>query len=498
MVSHSDVLVVGAGPAGLALAAVLAKAGVEIRVVDAAPDGARESSRATTVHAATLHQLDLLDRAGEEIAGRAVRALGSTLWDGTRRIAQVHWDRLPGRYACMANLPQEQTEGVLRERLTATGRDIDWGVTLESLDTGGTRPVARLRGDSGEYSVAARYVVGCDGSHSVVRRALGITLEGITHEERFLLADVDLRTDLDAGQTHVFVSTRGVLGIMPMPDGSFRLNGTLADGEEATPDAIENLIIARLGRAADRVELREVRWAATYRTHSRLAERFRAGEVFLAGDAAHLVSPVGGQGMNLGIQDAVNLGWKLAQVLGDGAPPTLLDTYDAERRPVAGHALRMAERNTRLFAVRRVIERARRNTVMQVVHRLPPVQRALAWGPAGLLQAYSSAAVAGTSASKSGLRPGFQLTEPAARRQIHGAAQYRVRVPAGPLPNVFGDVAARYGLHIETGDVAGSRAPAAVLIRPDGFIGWVGDDPHDLDDHLTRVALHAAAVEPGR
>lgn len=486
-----EVLVVGAGPTGLTLAAALGAAGVDVRIIDAAPGGARESSRATTVHAATLAQLDVLDGAGRAIAGQAARARGSTLWHGRRRVARVQYDRMPGRYAHMANLPQQQTEAVLRDRLGATGHDVGWGLTLESLDADGTAVAARLGGEQGEQRIRSRFVVGCDGAHSTVRRKIGAQLEGRTHPERFLLADAVLRTDLDPDQTHMFVSTRGVLGVMPMPDGSFRFNGTLAGEEDATPDALPGLMAARLGNAADRVMLEDVRWSATYQTHSRCADRYRAGNVFLAGDAAHLVSPVGGQGMNLGIQDAVNLGWKLAAVLRRGAPEPLLDSYAEERRPVAQRALRTSEMMTRMFTARHPVERALRNSALRVAHRVPPVQRRLAWEPAGLLQTYASAAVATTSTRRSAMRPGRQLAAALPGQQQAeppaGVDQYRLLLGGEAVRPAFTETAARYRLHMGATTVPDGPPGVTVLVRPDGVIGWAGTDAHELSRHLATV-----------
>lgn len=481
-----DVLVVGAGPAGLTVAALLGRAGVDVRVVDAAPDGARESSRATSVHAATLAQLDLLDGAGHDVASKAARAKASTLWHGRRRVARVHFDRLPGPYPLMANLPQQETEAVLRDRLITTGRDVEWGLTLESLHAASTTVTAQLDGGDGERQIQARYVVGCDGAHSAVRRMAGSRLEGRTHPERFLLADATLRTDLDPEQTHVFVSTRGVLGVMPMPDGSFRLNGTLADGEDATPDALPGLMAARLGSAVDDVALEGVGWSATYQTHSRCADRYRVGNIFLAGDAAHLVSPVGGQGMNLGIQDAINLGWKLAAALRRGAPEALLDTYQHERRPVAQQTLRMSERMTRMFTARRRVERALRNTALRAAHRLPPVQRQLTWGPAGLLQTYTSAAIAMPSTKAPGVQAGrLAAAIPAPTASVDSSTMGAVLLTGDETAPAVVQTAQDFDLAIRSSDLPVRPPTAAVLIRPDRFIGWVGNDANDLRAYLT-------------
>ncbi len=288
---------------------------------------------------------------------------------------------------------------------------------------------------------------------------------------------------------------------MPMPDGSFRLNGTLIGEEDATPDALAGLMAARLGSAGNRVMLKDVRWSATYQTHSRCADRYRAGNVFLAGDAAHLVSPVGGQGMNLGIQDAVNLGWKLAAVLRRGAPQPLLESYAAERRPVAQRALRTSETMTRMFTARHPVERALRNSAMRVAHRVPPVQRRLAMEPAGLLQTYTSAAVAAASAKRSAIQPGRQLaavlsTQLPGQQQAQPPAeldQYRLLLGGEAVRPAFTETAARYRLHMGATTVPDGPPGVTVLVRPDGVIGWAGTDAHELSDHLATVLGPAPA-----
>jgi 2-polyprenyl-6-methoxyphenol hydroxylase-like FAD-dependent oxidoreductase len=380
----ADVVVVGAGPTGLTLGAVLAAAGARSLVIDAQPGPERESSRATTVHAGTLEALDeRLDGLGAEVAARGHAARRSVLWHGRQRIASVHWDRMPTRYAAMVNLPQTDTEALLRGRLERYGGTVRWGWQARSVDQHDDHVSVRMARGDDEQSVHARYVAGCDGAHSEVRRSCGIALTGTTYPERFLLADVDLDTDLGRDLTHVFVSTRGVLGVMPMPS-AYRLNGTLGRGEQLTPTTLAGLMRARLGRAADRVRLRSVMWAAEYRTHSRLADAYRSGRVFLAGDAAHLNSPVGGQGMNVGIADALDLGRGLAAAVAATPDEASLDGYEARRRPVAAEVLRRTRTSTRMIAARNPVERLVRDQLMRLIHRLPPVQRRLTLEPAGL------------------------------------------------------------------------------------------------------------------
>jgi 2-polyprenyl-6-methoxyphenol hydroxylase-like FAD-dependent oxidoreductase len=510
---RADVLVVGAGPTGLTLAGVLASSGVDVRVVDGASGPQRESSRATTVHAATLELLDRFDGLGREIASRAARAARSTIWSGRRRVAQVRWDRMPTPYAGMFNIPQAETEALLRERLEGLRCDISWRTTAHALERDRSGTCLRVERGGREEALTARWIVGCDGAHSRVRRSLGVRLEGSTHEERFLLGDVRLDTDLRRDQTHLFVSTRGVLGIMPLADGRFRLNGTLTRDEDLTAGTLAELIAHRLsGRQG--VELLGVDWLADYRTHSRLADRFRVGNVFLAGDAAHLNSPVGGQGMNVGVHDAVNLGWKLSRVLRGKAPPQLLETYATERRAAAAEVIRASERGTRMVAVRAPLARALRNAIMRFAHRLPPVQGKLALEPAGLTQRVRHGAVvdqigrrrrAGQklpSLALPGMRPpwlhhhlhGFEhdlllLNGAGSLREVESLARsFGIRVhrvgkghEGNEITDPEGRVAAAFGVEPDR--------DAAVLVRPDSVVAWIGasEDTASLGQYVRSV-----------
>lgn len=354
-----EVAVVGAGPTGLTLVYRLARDGVPVSIVDAASGPERESSRATTIHAGTLEALDHLDGLGDEIAAAASRALTSQIWSGERRIATVRWDRMPTRYAAMFNLPQAHLETIIRSRLERHGVAVQW-----------------KRAVTDAASVDASYIVGCDGAHSSIRKSIGVEPEGATFDERFLLADVSLRGSIDRQSTHIWVSTAGVLGIMPLPDDLFRLNGTLTEGEQLSPDTLPEAMARRLGAAHQGIEVEDVLWAAEYRTHSRLATTYRRGNVFLAGDAAHLNSPVGGQGMNVGIGDALDLGTRLAEVL-RGTSPHILDQYEKTRRPVADRVIKTTKQATAMLTARRPVERLIRNQIMWLAHRLPPFQRRL-------------------------------------------------------------------------------------------------------------------------
>jgi 4,5-epoxidase len=361
--------VVGAGPTGLTLACSLAHAGVPVSIFDVAPGPERESSRATTIHAGSLEALDKLGGIGEEIAGAARLARKSHLWAGRRRIATVHWDRMPTRYAAMPNIRQADIETILRQRLRGFGVEVHW-------DTAVTHP----------DEIDATYVVGCDGAHSAIREAIGAELEGVTFEETFLLADVRLSGAVDEASTNIWVSTAGVLGILPLPDGWFRLNGTLAADQAFDAEALRDTFRRRLDDAHRAIRIDEVGWAAEYRSHSRLTTSYRRGRVLLAGDAAHLNSPVGGQGMNVGIGDAIDLGARVAAVH-RGSSDDVLDGYQASRRAVAEWVITTTARGTAMLTARRPLERFVRNQVLRVGHRLRPFQRMMSTESAFIAQA---------------------------------------------------------------------------------------------------------------
>jgi 2-polyprenyl-6-methoxyphenol hydroxylase-like FAD-dependent oxidoreductase len=367
------VTVVGAGPTGLTLALSLSSAGVPVTIVDSAPGPERESSRATTIHAGTLEALDRLDGLGREIAKAAAWARKSRVWAGERLITTVHWDRMDTRYAAMMNLPQADLEEIVRRRLRGLDVDVQWNTRVtEAVPT-------------------TSYVVGCDGAHSSIRRAIGVELVGATYDERFLLADVKIDGDLEDDVTNIWVSTSGVLGILPLPGGKFRLNGTLSADETCSAEALPDITTRRMGTAHHRMRITDVSWAAEYRTHSRLADAYRVGNVFLAGDAAHLNSPVGGQGMNLGIGDALVLASRLADVY-RGASPALLDDYERSRRPIAEEVIRTTKQGTAMLTARRRPERFIRNHVMRVAHRVPAFQHRLSTQAAFVAQGGRAAA----------------------------------------------------------------------------------------------------------
>lgn len=375
---RTDVLVVGAGPTGLAAAVTLAGHGVRATVVDrlAAPP---VTSRAAVVHAGTLEVLDRIGVAAP-LADRGLPSPRFTVRDRDRVLLTVPFDRLPSRYPYALMVSQAETEAVLADRLTALGGRVLRPYELAVLDLAGAGATARFA--SGE-TVRARWVIGADGMHSAVRDLAGIDFGGPADDagESFLLADVRVASALPRDEVSLFLDRHGPLVWAPLPDGSVRLVAAVADAPRDPDAARFQALLDERGPARRPDRVTELLWASRFRIHHRIAGTFRAGPVLLAGDAGHVHSPAGGQGMNLGLRDAVALGDALAGVLA-GRPETLLAGYAAARRPLAEEVVGFADRLTRL-ATLPPAARPLRNLLFRAVSRLPSARQRIAVRLAG-------------------------------------------------------------------------------------------------------------------
>lgn len=336
----TDVLVVGAGPSGLMLGVCLARLGVDAIVADGKSGPTRES-RALAVQARSMElydQLGLVDRvlAGRSPATSFVPGAGDRPF-GRLELRALAADTTP--YREITVFEQSANERLLADALVEHGRPVRWGWELTGLEPAEASVTATFATPDGPATVRARYCVGADGAHSPVRHALGIPFEGITNEHSFYVLDASGVIGLVDGAVNVRITAEHFLLAFPMRDdegvgGRMRLLGVVPDRDlDARGELPEGQVRALVEREFG-VRYRDAAWFTTYRLHHRLAARFRQGPCFLVGDAAHIHSPVGAQGMNTGLQEAHNLACALADVLVDGMPDSRLDRYELERRPV--------------------------------------------------------------------------------------------------------------------------------------------------------------------
>ncbi|MGX5187763.1 FAD-dependent oxidoreductase [Streptomyces avermitilis] len=350
--ARTEVAIVGAGPAGLALAVTLAASGIDFVVLDRLAEGAN-TSRAAVVHARTLEVLDELG-ASEELIARGIQVTRFAVRDGSRRLLTVPFDKLPTAHPYTLMVPQYETESVLLARLRALGGDVhrphevtsvvqdEDGVTL-TMSTGQT--------------LRAGYAVGTDGMHSTVREASGIGFTGSAYSESFVLADVVMDWVPGPSEVSLTFGTAGLTVVAPLPGGHYRVVATVDDAPD-TPDLafVQQLLDER---APGQAKVTGLAWSSRFRVHHRVADHYRVGRVLLAGDAAHVHSPAGGQGMNTGIQD----GHALGRAFATGQ----LDGYEARRRPVAQRVVAFTDRMTRIATTHSAIARGARNIVLPLL-----------------------------------------------------------------------------------------------------------------------------------
>ena len=335
---ESDVLIVGAGPSGLVLALWLKAFGVNVRIIDAA-SGPGTTSRALAVQARTLELYRQLDLAQPVIEnGHPIQFFN--IWtEGEHRgripLGAIGTGLTP--YPFFHIYPQDRHEQLLVERLAAAGLLVDRNLTLTGFDEHADHVEARLVGADGqEERCAARWLVGCDGARSAVRNAIGVDFPGGTYRQVFYVADIEGDSPALNGELNLDLDESDLLAVFATaPRGRGRLVGTVRDDRAEHAESLTFSDVS--GRAIDNlmISVHMVNWFSTYRVHHRVADHFRRGRAFLVGDAGHIHSPAGGQGMNTGIGDAINLAWKLAAVVEGQAPDGLLDTYEAERLPFA-------------------------------------------------------------------------------------------------------------------------------------------------------------------
>jgi 2-polyprenyl-6-methoxyphenol hydroxylase-like FAD-dependent oxidoreductase len=344
-----DVLIVGSGPTGLVLALWLTAFGVRVRIIDKATQPGT-TSRALAVQARTLElyrQLGLAD----QVLARGHKVPAVNFWVKGAPTARVPFLSIGSGltpFPFVTIFPQDQHESLLIERLELRGVTVERPVELLDFADRPDGVTARIRGPGGaEQSLDATFIAGCDGAHSRVRETLGTDFPGGTYRQVFYVADVDATGPAVDGELHLDLDEADFLAVFPLAgQGRARLVGTVRDERAAAAESLRFEDVS--GRAIEhlKVAIANVNWFSTYRVHHRVAAHFRKGRAFLLGDAAHIHSPAGGQGMNTGIGDAINLAWKLAAVLSGRGSASLLDSFEDER---IGFARRLVATTDRVF-----------------------------------------------------------------------------------------------------------------------------------------------------
>jgi 2-polyprenyl-6-methoxyphenol hydroxylase-like FAD-dependent oxidoreductase len=516
-----EVLVVGAGPTGLTLANVLADGGVDVRLVDGRP-GPVDESRAAIVHVRTLEawqQLGVADTAiarGSPVREVSVHVAGRPLMRFPLTVAASSPEC--GSFDHALALPQHETERILVTALERRDGRVAWRTRLVGLEQHADGVAAAIRDPTGALGeISARFVVGADGSRSLVRRAADIDFRGGSYAPTAFLADVDLDPSPPAGVVHLNLAKGGFVGILALGPGRFRLFGALSPAyaarfNTAAGQPIEPATLQRWFDEYLRVpaRIRDIGWTSTYRIHHRLATHFRADRAFLAGDAAHVHAPAGGQGMNLGVGDAMNLGWKLAATIRGYARPALLDTYEAERRTVAEAVLRNSDRGFEIEASdNRMLGLFRRTVApvgVRVLVRLPATQRMIFRLFAQTWISYRASDLTTQHPNRTaGLRAGDRVP-PDLLGAGFGVSRHRPLLvtagaaPAGALDSLIrrflpADPVVAIDRHSPRGRrLAGHGPDRVVLARPDGHAGYVGppDDLPALGRYLDRWYLPTA------
>ncbi|MBX7546818.1 FAD-dependent monooxygenase [Streptomyces sp. NPDC088560] len=470
------VVIVGSGPTGLLLAGDLAAAGVPVTVLEKRPHKISNLSRAFVLHARTLEQFDARGLAdGLEAIGRPL--------DHLLAFGRLDLDLgvLPSRFRHLLVLPQYEIEKVLAERAVEAGAEFRYDTEVTGLAQDADGVTVEVRGPDGRTeTLRAAYVVGADGMRSAVRQAVGLPFPGKSVLRSVVLADVRLAEEPPTLLT-VHAVGDAFAFLAPFGDGYYRVIGwhrgrDLPDHEPVDLAEVKEITRLALGRDFG---MHDARWMSRFHSDERQAPAYRVGRVFLAGDAAHVHTPAGGQGMNTGLQDAANLSWKLAAVVAGHADPALLDTYQAERHPVGRAVLRSSGGIIRLAMAKRPWTRAARSALTLFLNTVGPARRALAAQVTGIGYRYPAPRGAhrltGTRVPDVALAGGGRLYE-----ALRGGRFVLITPEPGAAdPDRTGRLTVAHWA---------SDRRTTVLVRPDGYAAWAADG---ADPERTRAAVAA-------
>ena len=498
----TQILVAGAGPVGLTLALALRRQGIAVRIVDKAV-ARTDKSKALVIWPRTLELLDIQGCA-QVFIDAGVRAKGARILGEGRQLAHADFGCARSAYPYALMIPQSDTERLLEQRLAAAGVQVERQVELLSFVDDGQRVTAQLRhADGREESTSAAWLAACDGAHSTVRHALGLAFEGDTLESDWVLADVQIDGPLPNDEMTICWMPDGILACFPIGQRRFRVIadvGPAPQGSVAPPPPTLAQVQALIdSRGPQGLRAHDPVWLNHFRINERKVRDYRHGRVFLAGDAAHVHSPAGGQGMNTGMQDALNLAWKLALVQNGKAAAALLDSYSPERSAIGDQVLRNAGTMTRVALLHNPLLRELRDLAASTLSRLPTIQQHLVDQLTELDLHYAHSPISATPHGAAGHPAAGARVPDAAVTASDGAATrlhallghgrfvlLSVGVAAPELPAALQALAATASAAQAEGYDAGHH----YLVRPDAYLALSarGDDASAIVGWLRRIS----------
>jgi 2-polyprenyl-6-methoxyphenol hydroxylase-like FAD-dependent oxidoreductase len=489
---NTTVLIVGAGPVGLTLACELTRYRVSVRIVDKAPQRT-DKSKAIVIWSRTLELLDRGDTGAAPFIEAGFKVDGVDIVTADRRVVgHVKMESVPSPYNYALMLPQSDTERLLEERLKRLGVSVERSTEATALAIGARGVEATLRrADGREETVHADWLAGCDGAHSVVRHTLGAPFTGETMPSDWVLADTHMSGyPFPDTEVAVYWAREGVLPIFPIAPGRYRIiaNVPPSGGDHSRDPTLEEIAAIVEQRGPKGVKLFDPIWLSGFRINARKVASYRSGRAFLSGDAAHVHSPAGGEGMNTGMQDAFNLAWKLALAIHGTCGEALLDTYSPERSGVGDEVLRNTSRLTAIGTLRNPIAEELRNLVGRVALGLTPVQHAVVDNMSQVSVGYPQSPMNGRGRSSFRPAPGQRMAPIAGSPPFGEGDTPRFTVLASPSPAVAGLLSSYPRL---LNDALGTPlAPNGVwLIRPDGYVAAIApaNNLSSISDVLGRI-----------
>jgi 2-polyprenyl-6-methoxyphenol hydroxylase-like FAD-dependent oxidoreductase len=463
--TDTDVLIVGAGPVGLFLANECARRGLRWRLVESRSSQSQHSKALALLP----RMLEIFDMAG--IVAPFLEAANRVTWVAVvahkRQLARISFTPDDTPYPFVAMVPQDVTERLLADELRRKGGVIEYDTTFVSAVQHDDQVTATLDHDGKRTDLTAAFLVGCDGAHSAVRHLLNLSFEGAQYDDSFMLADVETNQALPANEMQLCPSEFGPLAIFPMSATRRRVVATIErpEGDAPSLDLVRTLLAQR-GPAG--IEALSMRWSSYFRVHHRHVGSLRVGRMFIAGDAAHIHSPFGGQGMNTGLQDAWNLAWKLDLVVSGRGNEQLLDSYTAERRPVIKRVIETTHFITKAMGTPSKLAQTVRDIIIPVASRLPPFQHTFVQRLSQLGVAYAGSPViegGGKRYVDESLRGGKGI----GRRFllfVGDEAGSSIKDAATRLCESLNDVV----------ELRLTRRPGMTLVRPDGYVAYTGDN----------------------